>query len=208
MPSSSEYLCLGISSKNLPVCKLHTFCHPPGDNLPFIEQLMEIITSNADSAVAQLFLGDFNLHWSNPNNPAVSCLKSFLNDQELTQHCDQPTYIEGETLDLIISKGQTITLDSITPCDWSDHHSILFYINREVFMRKAQSLKSKIWKRDLRSINSGELVAQCKSALSSQADLVEVQSLTDAYNSTITNIMDDIAPLQQKNASTKISKLL
>lgn len=201
-----EYLSINITDDKRNVCKLHILYHPPGDNLAFIDELMDIITSNVNSQVPQIFLGDFNLHWNNANDQGVNCLKSFLTDHDLSQFCGGPTHSKGETLDLIIAKPSIISVNSITPCDWTDHFCILFDINIETAGKKNQPIKIKHWKRNLRDINPADFVSRCSTALTPPSGMVTAQDLTSFYNSTILEILDATAPLQEKNLSDKKSK--
>lgn len=143
-----EYLDIKITSNIKLSCKLDAFYHPPGDNLPVIEQIMESITTNDNSQVSQIFLRDFNLHCNGPKDQAVNSLKSFISDHELTQICNSPTHIKGKPLDLIISKTDNITLESISPCDWTDHYRITFLIDLRVTPKRAQPNKTQQWKRN------------------------------------------------------------
>lgn len=70
----------------------------------------------------------FNLHWNDVNDMVVNSLKSFLLDFNLIQIRDSPTHIKGATLDLVIGKPNSILLDSILPCDWTDHYCVTFLI--------------------------------------------------------------------------------
>lgn len=59
-----NFLCIDITSNNRFICKLDAIYRPLRDNLPFIEQIMEIISTKVDHQVTQIFLGYFNLHWN------------------------------------------------------------------------------------------------------------------------------------------------
>lgn len=205
--TSCDYLCINISDAKHIASKLHIFYHTPGDNLTSIDEIMEIMASNANSQVHHIFLGDFNLHWNNVNNPIVGCLKEFLSVQELSQFCDSPTHNKGETLDLIIAKPNIILLEFITPCDWSDHYCILFSINSEATQKRGQPSKTRQWKRNLQNINPITLVNRGNSTLTPMMDLTDIHDLTTFYNDSLLKILDSTAPFQEKNISSKISKL-
>lgn len=90
-----EYLCINIANNERFICKLCTIYHPMGDDLHFIKQVTEVISTNADHQVTQIFLGVFKLYWNVLNDRAVNGFKSFLSDLELTQICDCPTHNKG-----------------------------------------------------------------------------------------------------------------
>ena len=126
--SFCEYLGLEIWNDGKPCCNLHAIYHSPRDNQTFMDQTMEIITSNSDLSASHIFLGDFNIHWNNDHDPFVSSFKDFLTDLNLIQACNIPTHTQGATRDLIIANDNAIRIESILPCDWSDHSLISFQI--------------------------------------------------------------------------------
>lgn len=202
--SSCEYLCLDITNNNKPICSLHAFYHPPGNNLTFIERVMDILVTNVRQQNIQIFLGDFNLHWNDPDYSEVNSLKAFLSNLNLTQICDSPTHEKGSTLDLVISKADSTQLESILPCDWSDHH-ITFHINEVVKLLSVQPARTKIWKRNLKNLNPVSLTTPSPIFLPPPAGLNDVHDLTNHYFHSMNMVLDNLAPLQLKRVATKNS---
>ncbi|XP_078510003.1 uncharacterized protein LOC144769684 [Lissotriton helveticus] len=204
-PTSCEYICLDIISEGKPICSLHGIYHPPRDNLTFAQQIMDMISTNAGRQLTQIYLGDFNLHWNDRNDAVVNSLKNFLKALDLTQVCNSPTHEKGSILDLIIAKEDAILLESIQPCDWSDHHIVTFFINEKIKLNTTQSSRPKIWKRDLKKLNPDSLPPNSRDLLLPPTGATDVQSLTDHYLNAMTSIINEAAPMQLKRVSAKIS---
>ena len=58
-------------SKDNKTVKLHAIYHPPGDNPLFTEEITDFLAQNALTNNRDILLGDFKLHWNDPNDKTI-----------------------------------------------------------------------------------------------------------------------------------------
>lgn len=69
-------------------------------------------------------MGDFNIHTDNPQDRGTKALYDTFYNFDLTQHINEPTHNQGNTLELIISKDLNISNIVVTDITISDHFCI------------------------------------------------------------------------------------
>ncbi len=92
-----------------------------------------------------IIMGDFNFHVNKPNDAKP---KRFLETIELFKfinHVKEPTHRSGNTLDLILTRKDSILLDYKVDEMNSDHNNILFILN----LQKPAPIKKNIRYRKL-----------------------------------------------------------
>jgi exonuclease III len=75
----------------------------------FLDEFTELLSSICTDYDCLILTGDFNFHIDIPTNHHTRDFTAILDTFSLTQHIDQPTHTHGHTLDLVITKGLTIT---------------------------------------------------------------------------------------------------
>ena len=75
-----------------------------------------------------LISGDFNIHIGNATDCFANQFTNTLSAFGLTQHITEPTYNQGHTLDLVISKGIDVTPKCIIDVGFSDHFCIFLNV--------------------------------------------------------------------------------
>lgn len=149
--SSCEYLCLDITSNNKPTWSLHSFYRPPGDNLTFIEQFIDIVTTHTGQQNTHIFLADFYLHWNDPNDRAVNRLKTFLLTLTSPKSAIAPLMSKAQPLTWLLPTQRPISLTQ------SSHAIGLIIIpspsswKESVKLHSAQPTRPKISKRNLKN---------------------------------------------------------
>ena len=73
-----------------------------------------------------IIVGDFNIHMDNPQDKGTKDLSYTLDNFGLTQHVTEPTHNRGHTLDLLISRGLSISKITVSDVGLSDHSCVFF----------------------------------------------------------------------------------
>ena len=122
--SSFEYLALVLSTE--PALLTVTIYRPPRHIALFLPEFSELaayITTKYDSIILN---GDFNIHVNNTADPKAMDFLDLLENLEFTQHITEPTHQQGNTLDLVVSKGLTIDNVTMSHIPVSDHYCVFF----------------------------------------------------------------------------------
>ena len=59
-------------------------------------------------------VGDFNIHWDVPSDNNVKRFADLLESRNIIQHVHAPTYIDGHTIDLILTPSGNHGITSTT----------------------------------------------------------------------------------------------
>ena len=71
-------------------------------------------------------MGDFNLHVNDCSDHRATEFMDLVTSLDFTQHVNEATHNQGNTLDLIFTREITANLLSIIQVPVSDHYCILF----------------------------------------------------------------------------------
>ena len=169
---------------------------PSSPKSQFIEEFTTYLDNHALSSGKLLVLGDFNIHIEDPSDQTSLKLKELLFSLNLNQHVKEATHEKGRILDLVLTRSDENFLQQIdvTPCGFSDHHIINFYIPGS----RPNEKQSKIKTRDLKAINIDALRADIEKSSLIVDPPEELDELIQCYNTTLTNLMDKHAPLREK----------
>lgn len=169
---------------------------PSSSKSKFTEDFTTYLENHALSSGKLLILGDFNIHIEDPSDQSSLKLKDILFSLNLNQNVKDATHEKGRILDLVITRSDETFLQKInvTPCGFSDHHIISFYIPGS----KPNEKQSKIKTRNLKAINIDALKEDIEKSSLIIDPPHELDELVQCYNTTLTNLMDKHAPLQEK----------
>ena len=169
----------------------------------FLSEFDSLLTLAATNPNEFLITGDFNLHLDKSDDPQVKQFLSALDSTNLTQHVSFPTHRDHHILDLVI----TATSSSLHPI--IDHSSISPSDHFPIFSALAISpppsppplsqftfrcMKSISVPKFTRDILHPRLITHPPSNLS---------DLVDAYNTTLSTLLDAHAPLKTKTIRAK-----
>jgi len=186
-----EHICALV--KGSPCILLLTIYRPPKHSAKvFLEEFGELLTNICLSFDCLIISGDFNIHVDNPENTYSKELLRLIDTFGLTQHIQVPTHSHGHTLDLVITKCLDVST-TIKDLALSDHYCIFF----DVSMFPHTQNKALTIERRILNDNAGFLFEQALSQHSS-IDSDSVDDLLTNFNSKMTQIMDNIAPLKNK----------
>ncbi|XP_078506502.1 uncharacterized protein LOC144766579 [Lissotriton helveticus] len=105
-----------------------------------------------------------------------------------------PTHNKGATLDAIITNKDLASLSNILPVDWSDHYLILFTMTKSITLPTFSSTLSKKSTRNLHLIPPDKLETAIKAHFSLPPLSDSTNDLTNHYNNSILETLDQIAP--------------
>ena len=144
-----------------------------------------------------LITGDFNIHVNCADDPDTVGLLTLLESTGLEQHVKVPTHINGNFLDLIISRQSDSIVDAAPWTDslFSDHMPVFCSLKLD----KPSFTKSRISYRKLKSIDTECLRKDLsQTSLCKDLDNMELADLVMCYNETLTSTLDRHAPLITK----------
>jgi hypothetical protein len=98
-------------------------------NFPtLLNEFTDVLSSYASSSVDVSFLGDFNLHYDEPNDSYVRRTNCVLTDFGPSQLVDKPTHIMNHILDWVVvrnDKSLIIYDDLLKYPGLSDHFAVV-----------------------------------------------------------------------------------
>lgn len=78
---------------------------PPKDNIGFLEEFSDLLSSVASRSEKLLILGDFNIHVCCPTKLLVNEFLNLIDSFNLTQLVSGSTHLRGHPLELFLSLG-------------------------------------------------------------------------------------------------------
>ena len=142
------------------------------------------------AATKQLYKWYFNFHVNTDTDVDAKKLKSLLHQFDLIQHVNVPTHTAGNTLDLVISRGDISVKDIHTdPSVRSDHFAVLFTLSSPSPGLPKQTVTYRSWK----SVDHDQLRKDIGDAFS-EFTCSDVESAVHNYNEVLQNIVDKHAP--------------
>jgi len=141
-------------------------------------------------------VGDLNIQLDKMDRK-TSGFKDLLNSLDLLQHVSEPTHDRGHTLDVVITRsGDQGLIESLTiyPFAFSDHHLITYKLP----WTKPTSVKKKVTFRNTRSIDIEEFMDKINYSSLVTNPPTDLNAIVNDYNSTLSAILDDLAPQQTK----------
>ncbi len=161
----------------------------------FFSEFSKIMDVVSVAPMEILITGDFNFHMNKNDDPEACQFKEFLTTYDVMNHVVKPTCRSGNTLDLVITRrGSKFLLDHSVDYEVSDHNIIRCYLD----MDKPPLQKEVITFRRYKSIDKAKFSHDLQTRLSSVSQLKDINSMVDAYNSSLKDILDTHAPVQRK----------
>ena len=99
-----EYAIWQVSLKNKTIAILGIYNQPPKQdqtNTTFLDEITELHTSKLPNIKNTIILGDFNMHIEDPTDNNSKIFVDTMEALGLKQHVVEPTYQNGNILDLI-----------------------------------------------------------------------------------------------------------
>ena len=183
-----------------PVLVVTVYRPPHRGPYTFLDDFSEILSMIHTNHDQIIITGDFNLHVDVDDDSKARDFTNLLNSMDFSQHVSGPTHSHGHTLDLLITKGLTTTVCSITDLNISDHFCIFFKVSLPKPEIKTQHLIKK------RCLNPAATV-NFKTIINNETAPVRgtshVNELVTAFNNKISTALDAVAPEKTKVVTPK-----
>ena len=170
----------------------------------FMEEFSCYMESIITTPHKLLIGGDFNLHIENKSSPDTIKFLDFLDHQNLTNHVNFATHEKGHTLDLLITRSSDgITLQDTQATTYLSDH---VFIKTKINLIKQQYELKNIKFRQLKKINIDQFKTDIsRSGLHATDVSLSASDKAKRYDSTLSNLLDQHAPLINKTIRIKHS---
>ena len=139
-----------------------------------------------------IFLGDFNIHWNMPSNPARTKFANILDTFNLVQHVLESTHVDGNILDLVISRSCEVSiLPSKVSTLASDHH----WVHSQVSLEKSQVPRRDFTFRRFKSVDLSAFRLDISTSEIILQPANTVDQLYSQYSTVMSGLVDGHAPL-------------
>ena len=175
---------------------------PSQSKIEFIDEFHKYLDGLATSKGKLIVIGDFNFHFEMENNADAMKLRELLYSMDIDQHVHGPTQIRGHTLDLVLTRSSEAIVQNlhVHPAVISDHSPITF----SLLTKRPSPERKLISFRKLKKIDMVKFKEDIKNSPIVQAPVdSNVDDLVKQYNDTLTNILDQHAPLVTKHMRDK-----
>ena len=108
-----------------PVLMITLYRPPKSSKTLFLTELSEFLSICSNNYVRTMVAGDVNLHIDNASDTVAVSFLQLLHSFDFIQHIDGPTHKHGHTLDLVFSKGLSITFEKATAKPALSDHFLL-----------------------------------------------------------------------------------
>ena len=198
--SSFEYQATILDNKS-PVLMISVYRPPKCSKALFLTEIAELLSICATNHNKTLITGDVNLHIDNASCTVAMGFMDLLHSFDFIQHIVGPTHKLGHTLDLVISRGLTITVDKIIDRpELSDHFVLCF--NMTVSDLEKENSEVTIKKRFFHPSAANDFPLHLTSA-NPLPDAPSVNDLVHHFNVKLDAALDIVAPykIKKKNNS-------
>ena len=173
----------------------------------FLTEFSDYLESVILSKEHLLITGDFNIHVDASTNTYSMNFLDLLESFGLEQHVNQPTHIQGHTLDLVITRKVDDIIRTSPSVDryFSDHGSVVC----KLLVSKPVVKAKKVTYRKLRSVDLNCLKSDlatsslCRDDHSNLLVPRDIDNLVNDYNTTLSSVIDHHAPLMTKTVTTR-----
>ena len=162
----------------------------------FFEEVSSYLESFSLFPELLILPGDFNFHMDVASDLDAQIFSDLLTSMGLKQHVTVPTHISGHTLDLLITREHDPVICSAPMTDryLSDPASVLYSLNSP----KPGHVVKEISYRKLKSIDFDSLCSDLKKSELCTKEFSNLCELTSSYNSTLSSLLDEHAPLKKE----------
>ena len=142
--------------------------------------------------------GDINLHLETDDSNVVY-LNDVFNNFNLVQHVKESTHVKGHTLDILLTCNDfPIYEPNCHNVQLSDHFLITFKTNIDLYTNDTRTITF----RNLDAVDIENFCEIAKDRLSSNHETAFGEKIS-TYNSTLTKLIDELAPMKSKTIKNK-----
>ncbi|CAG2223690.1 unnamed protein product [Mytilus edulis] len=175
-------------------------------NSTFFEEWSEFLDRLVVTSEELVITGDLNFHLDNKNNCDTRKFQETLRDHGLVQHVRGPTHNHGHTLDVVITRENSLILKTVPSvqdpslCDRkgnpSGDHLALF---SALEISKPPRERKEVTYRKLRNISTDDIIHDLVNSEIFQNQERPLEDLVNLYSTELSSILDKHAPLISKN---------
>ncbi|VDI51143.1 MFS transporter, FHS family, Na+ dependent glucose transporter 1 [Mytilus galloprovincialis] len=175
-------------------------------NSTFFEEWSEFLDRLVVTPEELVITGDLNFHLDNKNNCDTRKFQETLRDHGLVQHVRGPTHNHGHTLDVVITRENSLILKTVPSvqdpslCDRkgnpSGDHLALF---SALEISKPPRERKEVTYRKLRNISTDDIIHDLVNSEIFQNQERPLEDLVNLYSTELSSILDKHAPLISKN---------
>ena len=203
--SSFEYLC-GYATTSCGQFLLLAIYRPGSQavSTAFYDDLSAVFEHLTTYSCPVVICGDFNIHVDQTDDSNAVRLQQLLESFGYVQHVTGQTHAAGHTLDLVITRSETVVSGVRTGDMISDHALIRFTLSvKKPRVDELQWTKSRAWRRLSRDDFASDLAAsRLCSDLDALSDL-SVDDLATLYHDVLTDLLDRHCPTVTVRRRTK-----
>ena len=162
----------------------------------FFDEFSSYLESVVMTPEPLLITGDFNIHVDVPSDSDASRLMDLLTSMGLEQHVSNSTHISGHTLDLVVTRcsDSVLAAKPITDHLFSDHITVVC----DLTLGKPSPMLKKLSYRKIKAIDREKLRQDLSTSELCQDSPVALNDLVECYNATLTQALDQHAPVRTK----------
>ncbi len=196
VPSTGSFESLVFSCKKAFSATIALVYRPPKPHPTFISDIHNFLISLCTAHSNILVIGDFNIHVDSHNCKLASNFKQTLDCLNLQQLVDAPTHNRGHTLDLVITDSLSVSGLQVYDVGVSDHLAVTFEVPILVPPTKPKRNMTFRNIKNLDAITLSQRLQHLSPSPHSSAD-----DLMDYYNTSLTTILDCLAPLKTRTVT-------
>ena len=173
---------------------------PERSVLQFAMDMLEYMEMNVNTTGNIILTGDFNIKMNNPDDPDMNTLSDLLDSFDLVNHVRFPTHRSMNTLDLVITRGDTNFVRNPSQGRlFLDHNIVHFQV-----VTAKQPADFKVCKyRKLKNI----VRENFQKDISESVEQLDLENLgpaecLHAYNNIMQGVLDKHAPIKTKKISS------
>ena len=176
---------------------------PPGPYSSFLDEFSNFLSDIVLHFDNILIIGDFNIHVNHKSDPLCRAFLSLIDTFGFAQLVHEQTHCNGNTIDLVLTRGVDISNLSVLPypASLSDHY--LIKLDCALPLQQA-SLAETYQARRINSSTTSKLANLLSTTLRCLPEQINcIDDFTNAFNSILLTALDSIAPLRTKTRRPK-----
>ena len=172
---------------------------PPDTSIAsFCDDLMDYQERNVTSLGKMIIVGDVNIHTNKEQHPDSALFQEALDGLGLRDHVNFATHHLSNSLDAVITSQDDPLVNTVVQGElFSDHHWIFFNITNSIIIHRVEEMAY----RKIKLISPDAFVSDISCELElADVDHLNLRSGLALYNSTLTKVLNQHAPMKRKSA--------
>ena len=176
---------------------------PPGPYSSFLDEFSDFLSDLVTHMDNIIIFGDFNIRVNHKTDPLTKAFTSLIDTFGFVQLVHEPTHSNGNTLDLVLTRGISVSDLSVLsyPSAFSDHCLIKFRV--DLFHQRSNHIDT-FSSRRIDDSTIDKLAALLPVSLASLPEQsASLDDLTNDFNSILSTTLDSVAPLRIKTRRSR-----